>query len=84
MTQEQRAKEGGVGIENVSKRPKMTKRQERQKKNKRQKRRERLGIGKVFRAGIGKKPNPGDHYGRVNGHQGQISQCYIHQYCQQW
>ena len=54
------------------------------KKNKRQKRRERLGIGKVFRAGIGKKPNPGDHYGRVNGHQGQISQCYIHQYCQQW
>ena len=32
MTEEQRAKEGGVGIENVSKRPKMTKRQKRQKK----------------------------------------------------
>ena len=38
MTEEQRAKEGGVGIENVSKRPKMTKRQKRQKKRTKDKR----------------------------------------------
>ena len=34
MTEEQRAKEGGVGIENVSKRPKMTKRQKWEKRTK--------------------------------------------------
>ena len=42
----------------------------------------RPGIGKVFRAGIGKKPNPRDHYGPVNGHQEQIYlKCDIHQHC---
>ena len=32
----------------------------------------RSGIGKVFPAGIGKKPNPWDHYGRANGAREQI------------